>query len=189
MISVAEWRSRSTEFEQRVNALNVYSCDAISGRRFSKPEKIPTELIVDNDAFVPEMVGVYSARGICSHIIGAEIVRTGNCEFCVLEDKTRTSSSRRHVSSKFRHATSMATSFPGAKVHRRSTKPGLGPGVDGLGWFGFDASNLTFPSERCIRLAYGPDAATAAPLRGLGSGGQNEALDVVVEVEQQGSQQ
>jgi transglutaminase-like putative cysteine protease len=61
--------------------------------------------------------------------------------------------------------------------------------VDGLGWVGFDASNLTCPTERYVRLACGLDAATAAPIRGLQRGGQHEALDVVVEVEQQGSQQ
>lgn len=62
-------------------------------------------------------------------------------------------------------------------------------GVDGLGWAGFDATNLTCPTERYVRFACGLDAATAAPVRGLQRGGRNEALDVVVEVEQQGGQQ
>ena len=61
--------------------------------------------------------------------------------------------------------------------------------VNGLGWVGFDPSNLTCPTERYVRLACGLDAATAAPIRGLRRGGSHEALDVVVEVEQQGGQQ
>jgi hypothetical protein len=48
---------------------------------------------------------------------------------------------------------------------------------------------LICPTERYVRLATGLDAATAAPIRGNRRGGQNETLDVVVEVQQQGAQQ
>lgn len=61
--------------------------------------------------------------------------------------------------------------------------------VEGLGWVGFDPANLICPTERYVRLATGLDAATAAPIRGNRNGGQNETLDVLVEVQQQGSQQ
>lgn len=61
--------------------------------------------------------------------------------------------------------------------------------VEGLGWVGFDPANLICPTERYVRLATGLDAATAAPIRGNRQGGQNETLDVVVEVQQQSAQQ
>jgi len=61
--------------------------------------------------------------------------------------------------------------------------------IDGLGWVGFDPANGMCPTERYVRLACGLDAASAAPIRGSQRGGQNEALDVRVEVEQQGGQQ
>lgn len=61
--------------------------------------------------------------------------------------------------------------------------------VDGLGWVGFDPANNMCPTERYVRLACGFDAASAAPIRGTQRGGENEDLDVRVEVEQQGSQQ
>lgn len=61
--------------------------------------------------------------------------------------------------------------------------------VDGLGWVGFDPANNMCPTERYVRLACGFDAASAAPIRGTQTGGENEDLDVRVEVEQQGSQQ
>lgn len=61
--------------------------------------------------------------------------------------------------------------------------------VDGLGWVGFDPANGMCPTERYVRLASGFDAASAAPIRGTQTGGENEDLDVRVEVEQQGSQQ
>ena len=57
-----------------------------------KAGRIPEELIVQNEAFVPEMIGVDPPRGIYSHIIGIDIVRTGEDEFMVLEDNTRTPS-------------------------------------------------------------------------------------------------
>lgn len=61
--------------------------------------------------------------------------------------------------------------------------------VEGLGWVGFDPANGMCPTERYVRLATGFDAASAAPIRGAQRGGENEALDVRVEVEQQGGQQ
>jgi len=61
--------------------------------------------------------------------------------------------------------------------------------VEGLGWVGFDPANGMCPTERYVRLSCGLDAGTAAPIRGAQRGGENEALDVLVEVEQQGSQQ
>lgn len=61
--------------------------------------------------------------------------------------------------------------------------------VDGLGWVGFDPANGMCPTERYVRLSCGFDAASAAPIRGTQRGGENEALDVKVEVEQQGGQQ
>jgi len=61
--------------------------------------------------------------------------------------------------------------------------------VDGLGWVGFDPANRQCPTDHYVRLACGLDALTAAPIRGCQRGGANEALDVMVEVHQQGAQQ
>lgn len=61
--------------------------------------------------------------------------------------------------------------------------------VEGLGWIGFDPANLVCPTERYIRLATALDSAGAAPISGTQRGGEHEALDVMVEVQQQGAQQ
>lgn len=61
--------------------------------------------------------------------------------------------------------------------------------VDGLGWVGFDPANGTCPTERYVRLAWGLDSVSAAPIRGTQRGGTDEALDVSVEVQQQSAQQ
>lgn len=57
--------------------------------------------------------------------------------------------------------------------------------IDGLGWVGFDPANGMCPTERYVRLACGFDASSASPIRGRQHGGENENLDVAVEVEQQ----
>lgn len=56
--------------------------------------------------------------------------------------------------------------------------------VEGLGWVGFDAANSCCPDDRYVRLASGLDALDAAPIRGVRAGMGNEALDVVVKVEE-----
>jgi transglutaminase-like putative cysteine protease len=61
--------------------------------------------------------------------------------------------------------------------------------VDGLGWVGFDPSNLMCPTDAYIRLATGLDANTAAPIRGHRHGLGQEQLDVIVEVQEQRGQQ
>ena len=78
--------------EQRVRALNAFMYDIYHRQEIIKAGRIPEELIIQNEAFVPEMIGVDPPRGIYTHIIGIDIVRTGEDDFYVLEDNTRTPS-------------------------------------------------------------------------------------------------
>jgi transglutaminase-like putative cysteine protease len=61
--------------------------------------------------------------------------------------------------------------------------------LEGLGWVGFDPANRICPTDRYVRLATGLDATYAAPIRGSRRGVAHEELDVIVEVQQQSSQQ
>ena len=92
ILSAGEWRRLEAGIEQRVRALNAFMFDIYHRQEILKAGRIPAELIVQNDAFVPEMIGVEPPLGIYSHIIGIDIVRTGEDEFFVLEDNTRTPS-------------------------------------------------------------------------------------------------
>jgi transglutaminase-like putative cysteine protease len=56
--------------------------------------------------------------------------------------------------------------------------------VPGLGWVGFDPANGISPDERYVRLACGLDADSAAPVRGVWRGEGQQALTVIVNVEQ-----
>jgi uncharacterized circularly permuted ATP-grasp superfamily protein len=92
VIAASEWRRLSAGIEQRVRALNAFMHDIYHRQEILKAGRIPQELIIHNDAFVPEMLGVDPPLGVYSHIIGIDIVRTGENEFYVLEDNTRTPS-------------------------------------------------------------------------------------------------
>ncbi|MBS0235434.1 MAG: transglutaminase family protein [Proteobacteria bacterium] len=61
--------------------------------------------------------------------------------------------------------------------------------LEGLGWVGFDPANRLCPTDKYVRLATGLDSTYAAPIRGSRRGIANEELDVIVEVQQQSSQQ
>lgn len=92
ILSAAEWRRLAAGIEQRVRALNAFMYDIYHRQEILKAGRIPDDLVIQNSAFVPEMIGVEPPLGIYSHVIGIDIVRTGEQEFYVLEDNTRTPS-------------------------------------------------------------------------------------------------
>jgi uncharacterized circularly permuted ATP-grasp superfamily protein len=92
IISAEEWAKLERGIEQRVKALNAFLFDVYHRQEIIKAGKVPEELVVQNSAFLPEMIGVDPPRGVYSHIIGIDLVRTGEDEFLVLEDNTRTPS-------------------------------------------------------------------------------------------------
>lgn len=92
VISALEWRRLATGIEQRVRALNAFMYDIYHRQEILRAGRIPTDLVVQNQAFTPEMMGAEPPRGIYSHVVGIDIVRTSENEFFVLEDNTRTPS-------------------------------------------------------------------------------------------------
>ncbi len=92
IIAAAEWRQLQAGIEQRVRALNAFMYDIYHRQEILQAGLIPEDLVIQNRAFVPEMIGVDPPRGIYGHVIGIDIVRTGEDQFMVLEDNTRTPS-------------------------------------------------------------------------------------------------
>lgn len=56
--------------------------------------------------------------------------------------------------------------------------------IEGLGWVAFDVSNGISPDERYVRLAVGRDSTDAAPVSGLWKGNAQEAIKVMLQVQQ-----
>jgi uncharacterized circularly permuted ATP-grasp superfamily protein len=77
IIGADEWRKLEQGIEQRVRALNAFLYDIYHRQEILKAGKVPEELIIQNSAFLPEMIGVDPPRSVYSHIIGIDLVRTG----------------------------------------------------------------------------------------------------------------
>jgi uncharacterized circularly permuted ATP-grasp superfamily protein len=92
ILSAGEWRRLAAGIEQRVRALNAFMYDIYHRQEILRAGRVPEDLIIQNTAFLPEMMCVEPARSIYAHIIGIDLVRTSENEFFVLEDNTRTPS-------------------------------------------------------------------------------------------------
>ena len=92
IISAAEWRFLERGIEQRVRALNAFLSDIYHRQEIVRAGIVPSELINQNDAFLPEMMGFDPPGNVYAHIIGIDIVRAGENEYYVLEDNLRTPS-------------------------------------------------------------------------------------------------
>jgi uncharacterized circularly permuted ATP-grasp superfamily protein len=92
VFSATEWRRLSAGIEQRVRAMNAFLHDLYHRQEILRAGRIPYDVIIQNEAFVPEMVGVNPVKGIYAHVMGIDIVRVNENEFYVLEDNCRTPS-------------------------------------------------------------------------------------------------
>jgi len=92
IMDAAEWKRLTRGIEQRVRAMNAFLHDIYHRQEILRAGRIPVELIANNAAFVPEMIGVTPPGGVYTHIVGVDLVRTGHDEFYVLEDNARTPS-------------------------------------------------------------------------------------------------
>ena len=89
VITAAEWRHLARGLTQRVRALNAFLADVYHGQEILRAGRIPTEPVLRNPQYRPEMHGVNVPGGIYAHIAGIDVVRAGEGEFYVLEDNLR----------------------------------------------------------------------------------------------------
>ncbi|MBF9031972.1 circularly permuted type 2 ATP-grasp protein [Rhodobacterales bacterium HKCCE3408] len=92
IISGREWAKLTKGIEQRVRALNAFLYDLYHRQEILRAGRVPTELIARNEAFLPKMIGVAPPGNVYTHIVGIDLVRTGEDDFFVLEDNARTPS-------------------------------------------------------------------------------------------------
>ncbi len=88
-----EWQAMQAGLVQRVTALNRFIHDVYHGQEILKAGIVPSEQVLKNAQFRPEMMGVDVPRGLYSHIAGIDIVRAaqpdGSGTYYVLEDNLR----------------------------------------------------------------------------------------------------
>ncbi|CUH65714.1 hypothetical protein TG4357_02016 [Thalassovita gelatinovora] len=92
IISAREWQRLEKGIEQRVRAINAFLHDIYHRQEIVRAGRLPQALIARNVAFEPKMIGVNPPGGVYTHIVGTDLVRTGEDEFYVLEDNARTPS-------------------------------------------------------------------------------------------------
>ncbi|MDX5382972.1 MAG: circularly permuted type 2 ATP-grasp protein [Rhodobacterales bacterium] len=92
IISAREWARLEDGIAQRVRAINAFLHDIYHRQEILRAGRVPVDLIARNEAFLPQMIGVNPPGGVYTHIVGTDLVRTGENEFYVLEDNARTPS-------------------------------------------------------------------------------------------------
>jgi len=92
ILSAREWARLARGIEQRVRAINAFLFDIYHRQEILRAGRIPLALVANNSAFLPQMIGVKPPGGIYTHVVGVDLVRTGENEFYVLEDNARTPS-------------------------------------------------------------------------------------------------
>jgi uncharacterized circularly permuted ATP-grasp superfamily protein len=92
IISNREWTRLSKGITQRVRAINAFLHDVYHRQEILRAGIVPVDLISRNAAFLPQMIGVTPPGNVYTHIVGTDIVRTGENDFFVLEDNARTPS-------------------------------------------------------------------------------------------------
>lgn len=109
IITASEWRRLTRGIEQRVRALNAFLHDIYHRQEIVRSGRLPQRLIAQNDAFLPQMMGLVPPGGVYTHIVGIDLVRTGPDDFMVLEDNARTPSG---VSYMLENRETMMAMFP-----------------------------------------------------------------------------
>lgn len=87
-----EWRKLERGIKQRARALNAFIADVYGRGEIIRAGRVPARLVYRNDAYEKAVCGFMPPRGVYSHIVGIDLVRTGPGEFYVLEDNCRTPS-------------------------------------------------------------------------------------------------
>ncbi|MDP3861304.1 MAG: circularly permuted type 2 ATP-grasp protein [Phaeovulum sp.] len=87
-----EWRRLERGIKQRARALNAFLLDVYGRGEIIRAGRIPARLVYQNAAYERAVAGFTPPRGVYSHIVGIDLVRTGPDDFFVLEDNCRTPS-------------------------------------------------------------------------------------------------
>lgn len=88
----SEWAKLERGIKQRARALNAFLMDVYGRGEIVRAGRIPARLVYQNDAYEKAVAGIKPPKGVYSHIVGIDIVRTGPEDFFVLEDNCRTPS-------------------------------------------------------------------------------------------------
>jgi len=120
VFTALEWDRIDRGVKQRARALNMFIGDIYGEQAILRDGLIPSDMILKNTAYVPQMKGVRPPGDVFAHIIGTDLVRTGADDFFVLEDNCRTPSG---VSYMLENRAIMMRLFPRCSARRSMRLP------------------------------------------------------------------
>jgi uncharacterized circularly permuted ATP-grasp superfamily protein len=88
----SEWTRLEAGLRQRVKALNHFIADVYGAQEILKSGIVPSDIVLGNPCYTPEMAGQRVPHDIYVQIAGIDIVRIDEGDFYVLEDNLRTPS-------------------------------------------------------------------------------------------------
>lgn len=109
IIAADQWRKLTRGIDQRVRALNAFLHDLYHRQEIVRSGRLPARLLEGNAAYLAAMAGFTPPGGVYTHIVGIDLVRTGEDDFMVLEDNARTPSG---VSYMLENRETMMAMFP-----------------------------------------------------------------------------
>ncbi|OAN44772.1 hypothetical protein A6A04_08110 [Paramagnetospirillum marisnigri] len=92
ILAAAEWDKVALGVCQRVRALNAFLDDVYNDQNILRAGIIPADLVLTNEAFCPQMLGMKVPKRVYAHVAGIDVVRVDEDTFYVLEDNARTPS-------------------------------------------------------------------------------------------------
>jgi uncharacterized circularly permuted ATP-grasp superfamily protein len=108
-ITSKDWDVLETGVIQRIEALNLFLHDIYHEQKILKDKVVPVDLVLGNQYYLKEMVGVDLPNQTYTHICGTDMIRDIDGSFLVLEDNCRSPSGVSYVIEN-RHL--MQRSFP-----------------------------------------------------------------------------
>jgi uncharacterized circularly permuted ATP-grasp superfamily protein len=97
VITPPEWDMLERGVRQRVAALNAFIWDVYHDQSILKDGIVPAPLVLGNENYRPEMVGLNVPHRTYVHVCGIDIIRDETGQFLVLEDNARTPSGVSYV--------------------------------------------------------------------------------------------
>lgn len=119
VIPAPEWARLERGLIQRVRALNLFLGDVYHDQEILKEGRIPATLVNENKNFRRQMQGVTLPYGSYTQVVGCDLIRDADGQYCVLEDNLRSPSG---VSYMLANREVMAKSFPKLMM-RQAVRP------------------------------------------------------------------
>ncbi len=89
IITANEWDTLERGLVQRTRALELFLADIYGDQAILANPKIPADIILGSEAYMPKLRGIDPPAGVRIHVGGIDLIRDGEGVFRVLEDNLR----------------------------------------------------------------------------------------------------